>query len=439
MRVKPIVFVKLIIFVTLFFFIEKGFEYILNDDTNSYTRIMMHELYDMDKVNVLFAGSSHSFMSAVPDVADSELEVCSFNLGTSAQNMDGTYALIVEANKKNDIETVFLEVYYGVIGAKKVEDRPDLISTYAITDYMKPSFNKYRFLFSAGSKKHWINDVFISRRYWEKMFEKGYVKDVIQKKNCEAYRAYQPPAINESNQQYIERGYVANLSALENEAFMDKRAFGAINLANVDDSLWKKYMNRIVEYCRKNSIELVFYIAPEPQLTLLGKRNYDEYYSYMLKYTSNNNIPFYDFNLCRMEYFDTTDISNFADADHLSDKGAKEFTKLLCNIYKENSRVEDVFFKSFDEKVASEKKNVRGIAFNGEQKGLECWDCYVISRNYDKEEYEIIASPQSGNSYTVEQISEGYFKIPSSEHGELLIKWHDSFDTDEFGEFSVTY
>lgn len=138
--------VAIICFISLFIGIGKMWRYLLVDDVNSYTRIMMHQLYTCDEnIDVLFVGSSHVYRSFIPEITDEGFGCYTFNAGTSTQYMDGSLAIIKEAAKTNDLKHIYLELYYGVVQNEKNTDRTELTSTYIISDYMKFSLNKINY------------------------------------------------------------------------------------------------------------------------------------------------------------------------------------------------------------------------------------------------------------------------------------------------------
>lgn len=95
----------------------KTLNYILVDDIRSYTRIMLHEMYHQEEnIDVLFIGSSHCYRSLNPDVIDKIWNKNTFNGGTSSQCLDGSYAILNEVARENDLETVYLEMFYTQMG-----------------------------------------------------------------------------------------------------------------------------------------------------------------------------------------------------------------------------------------------------------------------------------------------------------------------------------
>ena len=105
--------VACLLFCVMFIGCGEFFRYILIDDTGSYTRITFHEMYEQENIDVLFVGSSHCYRSFIPEIFDDELGIASFNGGTSSQNLDGSYMVIKEAARYNDIKHVYLELYYN--------------------------------------------------------------------------------------------------------------------------------------------------------------------------------------------------------------------------------------------------------------------------------------------------------------------------------------
>ena len=80
--------------VIIFIICGKIWRYVLVDDTKSYTRLTMHQLYNSEQnIDIAFIGSSHVYVSLVPEITDKGFGKYTFNLGTSAQRMDGSLAM----------------------------------------------------------------------------------------------------------------------------------------------------------------------------------------------------------------------------------------------------------------------------------------------------------------------------------------------------------
>ena len=407
-------------------------KYILIRDDTSYTRIMMHQLYTSEEnIDVLFVGSSHVYRSFIPSITDKKFGAYTFNAGSSSQFMDGSFAVIKEAAKNHELKTVYLELYYGVASGETYKDRTALTSTYILSDYMPLSLNKVQYLTHASSNDYWINSFLIAKRNWKYFFDSNYVKDVIASKQTEQYKNYEYPKADDAIEYYVDRGFVANDAEVSSDTHFNGTAYGeiAVNTAISKDSDWYNSVSDIVDFCDKKGIELVFFVTPEPEWTLVGKGNYQEYHDFIQEIADENNVELYDFNLCRNQYFDTNDGVFFKDEDHLNTKGAEKFSVLFSDVLTGKLNADDVLYDSFEEKMAEEDKSFYGIAGpkddgNGNRK------CMIItgSNHYD---YQVIETKDDGTQTTLKKFDGSKeFSIPSGDTGILSIVCKDLY-TDE--------
>ena len=199
----------IIIFIILFLGVGEFLRYILIDDTNSFTRVMFHELYTSKKnIDIAFVGSSHSMHSFVPSIIDKKFDSYSFNMGSSSQCLDGSYIIIQELCNSNKPKHIYLELYYGVARASKYKDRKQMTETYILSDYMRPSLRKLIYLLNASSKDHYVNNFILARRDWNKIFDFDYIFNIIKKKQSESYKNYKFDTSKRKNYNYyVERGY----------------------------------------------------------------------------------------------------------------------------------------------------------------------------------------------------------------------------------------
>ena len=182
----------LICAVTLFFACGVLLRYILIDDTSSYTRIMMHQLYNSPQnIDIAFVGSSHTYQTWVPSICDAGFGKNTFNAGSSGQALDGSLAMIQELNDYHNVEHVFLELYFGIADLEEYNKRTETVATYLLSDYMRPSLRKYNFIINASSKNHYANSFIIARRNWQKLFSPRYIVKLVRKKLTPEYRNYQ--------------------------------------------------------------------------------------------------------------------------------------------------------------------------------------------------------------------------------------------------------
>ncbi|MGN1151814.1 MAG: hypothetical protein ACI4SN_06615 [Lachnospiraceae bacterium] len=429
----------LILFIFLFSVVNRMLSFVSLDDATSYTRVMMHELYHQDdNIDVLFLGSSHCYRALNPEVTDTIFCANTFNAGTSSQYLDGSYALLVEAGKRNHLDKVYVEMYFAQQN-KVYNDRTEMRSTYIISDYMRPSINRYNYLIHASNKKYWMNSFSPAIRNRENWMNIEYLRDALRWKNQSDYKNYVYP--KEDDQEYKEKGFVANYSRMtDNEYSMQGGLCGIPSDQFTDDD--RKSIRNIVEYCEKHQIELTFFsvVMPEYLLSIVG--NYDEYITQMQGIAESYGVKYYDFNLVREEYF-LDDCAYFSDANHLNVYGAEKFSRLFAEFFSGQLSEEDVFYSSYCEKMENEPEKIYGIVYNINQDNDKKEMCIEPVINKDPPIFSTIYKQIEGET---EQEKIQYLQtvqnviVPSDERGELSIYFYsDPKGENMTNEFHIDY
>lgn len=321
--------------------------YLLVDDTGSYTRLTMHELYENEEnIDTLFLGSSHCFRAYDPELFTELTGKTAFNLGSSSQHFDTSYYLLREAAKYNDIQTVYLDMHYKFLFVNK-ESR-DLVQANIISDYMRPSLNKLEFLTQVSGAEHYTNRMLPFRRDWQKLVDIPYVWEVWSKKQTDAYKNYEP-VVNE-HEYYAGKGFVRSDAVFDPESvtWWDKFPSAAEEM-NGDGAYTNSCIQKIVEFCRQNNIRLIFVTAPSFGKYLDAVEPYDAAYGYIKAMADQYGVPYLDFNLCRKERLNLSE-EYFLDVDHLNGKGAEAVTRLLARLDNEEVDIDEYFKPWYDEK-----------------------------------------------------------------------------------------
>lgn len=421
------------VFCILFIGIGKLFRYILIDDTTSYTRIMMHELYNQEEnIDVLFVGSSHCYRSFVPDITDEILGQNTFNAGSSSQAPRVSYEMIREAARDNDIKQVYMEVYYGISTRT-----PNITSLYIISDYMKPSFRKLSFMLDSFSKQNYVNGFIIARRRWDKFFDSDYVMSLIQKKQTPDYKNYDYTYVtgityggtdNIESESYEGKGYVSDTGIISDNSFYSKEGYAPINIEKISSD-WRNSIEKIIKYCDKEGIELTLVAAPMSDFLLAGVGNYDEYIAVIDELIEGTDVKYYDFNLCREEYFPPSS-ENFYNPDHLNHYGAEKFSTLFSEFCMGRISEDELFYDSYQEKLENLEPTVLGISYKnikGEDGSEDMTDMKIVSNRLEGLEYKVIMTPNDAEQYCLQDFSENKsFQIPQSEHGVCRIETRET-------------
>ena len=438
MRKIVIRIVSFMIICALFVGGLKMFRYLVTDDVDSYTRIMMHELYESEtNIDVLFVGSSHVYRSLIPSVADDIFDEYTFNAGSSSQYMDGSYAIIKEALENHDVSQIYLELYYSPATASSYKDRTSMTSTYIISDYIRNPVNRTIYLLNASSEEYYVNSFIVARRNWEDLLDLDSISELLNRKSSTAYKNYEYTKAENAVEYYVDRGFVANDGVLEEETVFFSEAYGEIELDSISDD-YLNSLESIVKLCKKKDVELTFFISPMPESTVLGKENYDEYSNYMRELAASYDIEFYDFNYCKSDYFDTSDYSLFKDEDHLNTLGAEKFTELFAMFFTGQISEEELFYDSLAQKALDEEERVYGIAgliYNGKTN-----EGYIISNREEGIEYQITVYSDEGDEYVLQAFSENKdLEIPTSLTGTIKIEARITGSNEVFQEVEATY
>lgn len=407
------------LFVVCLLLVNEGFRFLLIDDTESYTRITLHEMYEQDNIDVLFLGSSHSYRSIVPDIMDQEWQVNTFNCGTSSQQTIASYHLLKEAEKRNEISRVYMEIYYDILNDNEEYRSPT--AAYIVSDYMKPSLNRLQFLWNTGGKDYLAHGLILGRRNWDRLFDGEYLINNLREKCSDDYRNY--AYIKADNEDYAGKGFVYNREAIISGSFSAKQTFAPVEDTCIAPQN-QKYLNKIIDYCKENEIELTFYSAPVSDFRLAGCGNYDSFSEQIENFLAGKGVAYYDFNLCKSNYLMLKD-DCFKDDHHLNGKGAELFSEAFASFFAENPDSSEVFWDNYTQKLEKEEKRVFGVvcemltAEDGTIKATilpvdnmeEELYFAVYKRSEEEEEYTLYREYSSEQEFSLLAEERGYIHI----------------------------
>lgn len=418
----------------------KLFQYILIDDAASYTRIAFHEMYEQENIDILFVGSSHCYRSFDPEIFDKELEMVTFNAGTSAQSLDGSYMIIKEAARYNDIKHIYLELYYEIALGMPYKARTEMTQTYIISDYLKPSLDKFQYLLNASTKDYYPNSFIVARRNWSKFFDGDYVKNLIVKKSSDDYKNYEYTYVTGESEWYAGNGYVANKGILKDSDCFSAKGWSSINFDNISED-WFLSLEDIIAFCDKKGISLTLVSAPMSNHLLAGIGNYDKYVELVRGVIAETNVNYYDLNLCKEKFFPNK-VSMFKDIDHLNCYGAETFSYLLADFINGNILEKELFYDSYDEKLKNLEPTVFGVSYHDDKNdnGEQVRKCKIISTGNKNLEYKISITPTEGDVCMLQDYSNNiFFNIIPEEHGIITISYRFSDCLDEIWTRKISY
>ena len=349
---------KAVAFAAITVLLCMALNFLLVDDVHSYSRVMLGELYEQSgEIDTLFLGASHCYRSFDPAILDEELGTHSFNAGTSQQLPDGSYYLLQEAAQHNDLDTVYLEMFYTGYNQQASSDVP--LACYLLTDYLPPlSLNRYQYLWEMGGPAAFADLIFPARHtiaspdeipeLWVAKLTDGY--------DISSYKYVTYPG----EEEYRGNGFVYTYG-------VTPYGYGAILDVNPEapmSAFGLEYLECITKYCSDNGIRLVLVTAPVPNAFCDNTANYQSYLSAVQDYADENGLEFWDFTLYRDAEGIRMDADAFADAHHLNGEGAERFTPIFCDVVKARENgvpLEDLFFATLEEKLASAPDGTYGL------------------------------------------------------------------------------
>lgn len=398
--------------------IDKILVYILVDDAENEIRYAMHEFYQQEDIDSLFLGSSLVFCGYDPRILDEKWEENTYLAATPVQKIDGGYYLLKEAIKKNELKTVYVDMFYRHfrdVPEERTEAHMEYI--YCISDYMKNNRNRFEFLINASGYDRYGDSFFIPSRYGNYLLDLNRFERIVKSKRSEAYVNYEAPG-------GFYKGAMFNLGSVGNPNMVGKLQEN--NFAVIEEEVISQYsldyLDKMVELCKEEDIRLVLVATPITDLFIQSVGNYDVYYNYMREYAQKNEIEYYDFNLCKVDVLNF-EREDFLDTIHLSGVGNEKYTRVFADVmlnYSEEER-ENLFYKSVEEKRVDLPKQTFGLNYK-EQEGS-----YIINTvaNYDVDvEYRICIVDADGNEIEVIQ--------DFSKNNELIIS------ADESNSYKIT-
>lgn len=402
-------------------------------------RILWHCFYeDKGKIDDLYLGSSHVYRDIDPSLLEELSGRCHFNLASPSLPLNGSYYLLREADRMNELQHVYLEMFYLVNN-----DDTEMLEywrNWNNTDYMKTSLNKLEYMAAIGETDQYVSILFPFSRYRVNLGEWEYVKTQLEERGQENYRAFRREIDYEDGNgtEIVERrGYLRSTRIYQN----DKKCYPQnVTLSGYSMSEKNKdYLERIIEYCKKRDIPITLFVSPMNDLQLLSTLQYDDYITEIRRLAAEYGISFYDFNLAKEEYLPLHSGEYFRDAGHLNADGAEVFTPFLYQVLEEGD-CGDCFYESYEEKLRNLPPAVYGIYYSNQTEEEGRRTMWIASNRDSEMEYRVILNPEAGTAHMVQDFDENKeFSVSSEEHGVCRITVRMKGETNEVQTMEIDY
>ena len=263
---------------------------------------MWHSFYqlDRDSLDILFLGSSHIYNSIDPDQYEEETGLTGFDMSTSNQDASLSYYLLEETLRYQHPKTVVMDLY-----GLKLEPLTKTSSYKRTLDDMKWSEVKWEAV--RAWLPHMEGETLLPRFLTILDFHSR-------------WSSLEDADIHEGNYVTSRRGFCPTDETADD---ITHEAYLADEEEQSFSETTENYVNRIVELCQKNDIELILIKTPDTGWT-------EKWHEAGQNLADGYGLEFIDFNepaiLDKIGLDDSTDWRN---ANHLNAAGAEKFTHFL--------------------------------------------------------------------------------------------------------------
>lgn len=361
-------------------------------EEDEYERIKWHSFYEHSgEIETAFVGSSHVYFDIDPEMYTEMSGSKSFDLAGPLLRLSASYYTIKEAIRYNNLDRIYLELYYlpSTEGVDGTWEKDSYTNDWRTTDYMRTSINSIIAKLDLGISTEHYADMFLPFvRYREHLFDVEYMKETIAKKNSLDYINYKYHDEVDGIVEIRDMGYKYATKKLDEKDRFCMQERGITEERNLYP-VAEEYLNRIIRLCKREGIELTFFISPIYPVQVASVENYDAYSRRISQIAEQNGIEFYDFNLIKTQFFDFANQDIYYDLGHLNSDGAKKFTKLFWKVVcSDNS---DMYFEdSIENKWGNMESTFFGVYKKLCIENGECLFAFCIVDSNDKNlEYRI--------------------------------------------------
>lgn len=318
--------------------------YLYND--NTYTRIMFHEMYASEQIDVAIIGSSNVYRHFDPEIWDESLSMQTFNLGTSAQTPDDAYYIMKELFKYQAPRYCIYGINLILFLDMEIYDNPQ--KHYIIFDYLKPCNNKWMYGYAVFHDKSMLNAWIPATRNANRDLITT-AKGVMGIKETMNYQKY--GYVTSDTEEYRGRGFV-NSYKQTIKGRVGKPGGYIFSDYEVSDQ-YVSYMKKLKKLCDENDCELIFVVPPLPYASMEAQGNYQEILDFYDETATELGVVMFNFDLSRPECLFMED-DDFYDHAHMSGKGAEKFSSVASELVKQYIYGEEIdrdkyFYSSYEE------------------------------------------------------------------------------------------
>lgn len=300
---------------------------------NYFTKSRYDDFYKLpvNSLDMVFVGSSHSYCTFDPENFDNALKIQSFQMGTPLQHPDTTYFLLKEILRYQKPKTAVIEVYWDML-----DDDFEMKQANSFFEVLKDDSLKNEYIkevFPIGEK---VKYNLLPMKYQQDYF--AYEADVFDKGIQKKYGVSKEKDTDTNGiEEYRSKGYVYCDTVLPKKEYDETNQF-----KNLDGKKWsaskkqKDYLEKSIELCRENNIEVILVTAPIANVSMEYIKNYEKINEWFENFSKERGVKYIDYNIINKKE-NLLSNENFRDDAHLNDSGVKIINKHFLKWLIDNS------------------------------------------------------------------------------------------------------
>jgi hypothetical protein len=266
-----------------------------------------------NQYDVITLGSSRTYSAFNPRLLDSSLNLNTYNMGTSAQDIAESYYAFKEILDFQKPKYVVLELYFDT-----ADDNHDYYQIYSNASFFKSSKHRYNLITDGYGSTGVLNYALPVLKF------SNYIKQDLLKLFSEKKK-------KETSHQWI-KGYFYDTTMATQQQIKAFEPIKNFNNTSFNEARFKKFFFKIKALAEANNIILVYLRTPYPPSRQAITKIHDER-DYYKKFSKEQDIKYYDLNsYLNYKYSD----SDFSDYHHPNANGALKASQQLVEIIKEN-------------------------------------------------------------------------------------------------------
>jgi len=279
------------VFLVVFIIINSILNFILIP--SCLTRVILHELVSSSDYKCVVLGTSHGAYGIDADIVSKESGKKTMNLCIGGEYLQDSYYLLKKVFETNHPDTIIFDMDYDYL----FNIPRTTISGSAIYNLYPFSLDKLFYFKDKAMGMEYRAALFPWMDYRENFSNS---MNIIKTKLSSDYINYNADTVNMiANNEYKGRGHIYR----DRTDRTEKIDLVKFNEAGVDQAS-VEYFKKIVEMCNANNAKIIMITTPiSVEQINASFDDFDKAFTYLSKLATDNNIPYYNFNLVKDSVF----------------------------------------------------------------------------------------------------------------------------------------